>query len=171
MLRSRDPKKQEKKNQKYRIAKACLATNQEAESKLKKFVSKKASDGSMIVDWDALQMKDFFKLNSALVHAFVRVRKQQDLVGTMDELLPTQKGTMDKVENEEIAENAKSIYLIKWAFDCKDSPVIAIDPGTPQQITIEPVAFPTSMYSIIVSSITRFRSQCMHELCLARGSR
>ena len=68
-----------------------MATNQEAESKLKKFVSKKASDGSMIVDWDALQMKDFFKLNSALVHAFVRVRKQQDLVGTMDELLPTQK--------------------------------------------------------------------------------
>ena len=49
---------------------------------------------------------------------------------------------MDKVENEEIADNVKSIYLIKWAFDCKDSPVIAIDPGTPQQITIEPVAFP-----------------------------
>jgi len=135
-------KKQEKENQKYRIAKTCLASNQEAESKLKKFVSKKASDGTMIVDWNALQMKDFFKLNAALILAFVRVRKQQDLVGTMDELLPTQKGTMDKVENEEIADDAKSIYLIKWAYDCKDSPVIAIDPGTPQQITIEPVAFP-----------------------------
>jgi hypothetical protein len=125
------------RDQKYRIAKAVLEKNREAEQKLKSSKTRGGTD----MDWETLDLKDFVKLKSELVQAFVRTRKQKYLVGT-PVLLPTQKGSLDKIHNEMANGNQESEYLIKWAFDCRNDPVIAQDPGLSPTIQYRPSVFP-----------------------------
>ena len=58
--------------------------------------------------------------------------------------LPSTKGTVEKIIEENISENSASKYYLKWAFDRKDHVVKAgTDPGNANQVTIVPVTIPS----------------------------
>eukprot|EP00979_Chaetoceros_neogracilis_P001777 scaffold317_cov230-Chaetoceros_neogracile.AAC.11 len=125
-------KRQDREDTTFEIAKDTLRKNEAAELILK----------GMKDNWENLELKDFLKPNREELEAFVRVRKQQDLLG-ISVPIPTTKGSIDKVNEEVIADDGTSKYLIRWGFECKNLPVIANDPGSPRQITIAAVAYPS----------------------------
>lgn len=125
-------KKQDRENTRFLIAKDTLRKNKAAELLLQ----------GLRDSWEELEVKDFLKPTIELLEAFVRVRKQEDLLSELV-AIPTTKGSIKKVNEEVLADNAKSKYLIQWGFECKDMPVIANCPSTPLQITIAPVAYPS----------------------------
>jgi hypothetical protein len=55
---------------------------------------------------------------------------------------PVEKSSSIVTPQENMERSQKSKYLIKWALDCKDDPVIAKDPGLSPRIVYHPPAFP-----------------------------
>jgi hypothetical protein len=117
-----------------------LQRNQAAEDKLRNIVGKRHDDES-----PELTVKDISKLNSEFFQAFARVRTQVDLIGTPVPL-PTKKGRVDQVLEETVEAGQESQYLIKWAFECREDPVIAQDSGLPPTIVYQPAVFPAPRF-------------------------
>ena len=104
VLERKRVKMQNVEDHKCTVARKYIERNLEAERKLKAMVSLKGADGSTIVEWNKLELrvKHFQKLTGPLLIAFIQVRHQEDLVGQPLLELPTTKGTVEKVVQENI---------------------------------------------------------------------
>ena len=144
-------KKRSALQQRYNIAKNLLKRNQEAQTSLKRWVLglpvNTQIDDQVSFDWNQVEVKHLNKLTVALLQAFVRVRKQVDLVGVEVDL-PSTKGSLNKVNDEIVGEGKQSKYLLKWAKECSSDRVIAQDPGDMPEVTIQPVSFPSHLQVI-----------------------
>ena len=149
--------------QRYNVAKDLLQRNQEAETSLKRLVLglliSAQIDDQVSFDWNQVEVKHLNKLTVALLQAFVRVRKQADLVGVEMVDLPSRKGSLNKVNEEIVGDGKQSKYLLKWAKECSSDRVIAQHPGDMPEVTIQPVSFPSHLQHQILE---KYHSDLRH---------
>ena len=83
-----------------------------AKERLFKMVTTKHSDGTAGIEWEKLTLKHLGNLQVKQLTGFIRIRLQSSLAGDPAKL-PSVRGTVQKVNAEIIAEDAKSRLLIK----------------------------------------------------------
>ena len=135
-------KLQDKMDQKYLVARKYREHNDEAQRLLKKLVTRKLPDGSLITEWEKLELKHFLKIKSQLLIAFIHVRSRVNMVDDALDV-PSTKGTLEKIAEEMVPDGEKSRYHLQWAFAVKDDNVIGADPGNAPNVTMQSTNIPS----------------------------